>query len=129
ERRESRGERAQRLGVERSTLEPPIEPRVVRELAHLDGVLDRRLSADARGFRIPADRHDAQVELRREPPIEPQLFPAEVPPAIERAEVEEWKFDGLLDLVGVRAGQEYPRDVRLGDADRVDFVIVSVGPL
>ena len=61
------GDRGSRHAVCRET---PVEARIVRELAHLDGVLERRLRGRFAGGRLAADRHDAEIELGREPPIE-----------------------------------------------------------
>ena len=126
--REPLAERTQRLGRERAGREKPVEPRVFGELAHLHRVFDRGLDADARRLVIAADRHDRKVELRREAPVEPELLLAEAVPALERAEVEERKLDRLLDLVRVLAGQEHPRDVRLGHAHGLDVVVVRGRP-
>src|SRR4029077_15254983 len=91
-------------------------------------VFDRGLEADARRLVVAADRHDRKVELRCEAPIEPELLLAEAAPQLERAEIEEWKLDRLLDLVRVLAGQEHPRDVRLGHAYGLDVVVVRGRP-
>ena len=67
---------------------------------------DRRV--DAAG-----DRHDLEVELGRESPIQTQLLFAEESPRRERREIEEAEIDCLLDLVRVRSGQQHERNVRL----------------
>src|SRR5205814_1587368 len=109
------------LGVELERVEREdlaVEPEQVLEMqiavalaitAERDAALDQRL-----------DRPGALVG-----PLAQRVDLAEPAPAFERAEVEERELDGLLDLVRVRARQEHPGDVRLGDADARDVVVVS----
>ena len=116
------GERRFRQALRR---EPPVEPIGRGELAHLHGVLERRLAPDSRRRRRAADRHDAEIELRREPPIHAQLLVAEALAKLQRAEVDERQLDGLLDLVGVAPRQEHPRDVGLDELDLADAGAVT----
>ncbi len=75
---------------------------VLRKLAHLHRVLERgAVAAEDRGVDAAGDRHDVQVERRREAAVEPQFFFAEEAPRREGREIEEAEVDRLLDLVGV----------------------------
>ena len=65
------------------------------------------------------DRQDAEIEIRAEPAIQPDLFFAACAPLFERAVVQEPKIDRLLYLVRVLARKEDARDVRLNDFDRL----------
>jgi hypothetical protein len=94
--------------------------------AQLDRVLERERLAGRRD-RQPVspsreDRGDAEVDVRGEAPVELQLLPAALPPALERPVVQEGERDRLVDLVSAFAGEEDPRDVRLSQLDRLRAV-------
>ena len=65
-----------------------------------------------------ADRHDAEVDVGREPPVQAHLVLAETPARLERPEVEEPEIDRPLDLPGFVADQEHPRRMRRLQRDR-----------
>jgi hypothetical protein len=82
---------------------------------HPDHVIDA-LAAPAqlqRAASLVRDRHDPEVDLWGEPPIQPHLFVAEVVAELGCAEVEEGEADGLLELVDIRPSEEDVRDMRL----------------
>ena len=100
--------------AEQAALEQPARQRVLRKFAHLHRVFQRgSRAAEHGGVDAARDRHDVEVEVRGEPPVEPQLLVAEESPRRERGEIEEAEIDRLLDLVGEGAGQQHIRDVRL----------------
>ena len=95
------------------------------ELDHPHGVLDdgTRGLADVQSAGSAHDRHGLQVEIRRESAIEPQFFVAVASSSRWRRVVEEGELHRLLDLVGVRPGEQHPGDVRLDEPHRhVDLV-------
>ena len=61
---------------------------------------------------IARDRHDVDVEIGRKSPVEPQLLLAEPAPPLQRRGIEEREAHRFLDLVGVRAREHDPGDVR-----------------
>ncbi len=106
------------LRRQRVRREQPVEFLRAVEAAHAHRVLDAVTRAvDARCVRRAGDAGDAEVQIGRKSPVEPQLLLARGAPLRERGEVEEPEVDRLLDLVRVVAGQHDPRDVRLDDLD------------
>jgi hypothetical protein len=100
----------------------------LREALHLDGPLDGLARPlDSQPGERAGDGDDAVVNSRRQPAVEPDLLLTEVTPALEGGEVQEAEIDGLLDLVGVRAGEEDDRDVRLADLNPIDRVGIGSG--
>jgi hypothetical protein len=103
---------------EPARLEPAVEPGVVGKAAHADrrlGLRLRRAHPPAAGRGARAD--EIEVELRREPAVEPKLLLAVMPASFPLAEIEEAEIQRLLELAGVLAGQEDPRDVCLDQLD------------
>ncbi len=101
-------------GSSRPRREQPAGQRVLGKFAHLHRVFERgSRAADDRRVDGAGDRHDLEVELRRESSIETQLLVAEESPRRERREIEEAEIDRLLDLVRVGSGQQHERNVRL----------------
>ena len=106
------------LGRQRIRREQAVELLRAVEPAHADRVLDAFAGAvDARRVRRAGDGRDAQVEIGRQPAVQPQFLLARGTPLRERGEVEEPQVERLLDLVGIVAGEHDPRDVRLDDLD------------
>jgi hypothetical protein len=86
---------------------------------HLERVLDRLPGpAHTRSVGTVDDGNYAEIEPGRGAAVEPQLLFAEETTLLERAEIEEAEVHRLLDLVGVLAGEEYPRDMRFDQLDR-----------
>ena len=86
--------------------------RLLRKLAHLDRILQHRpVATHARSPGRAADLDEFQVQFRGEPAVQPQLLLAVMAAQPERGEVQEAEVHGLLDLVGVLARQQDPRDV------------------
>ncbi len=105
--------------LERALGEPPRPQvlqhrRVGREAPHLDRVFDRLpFSLELEPSLALHDRHDAEIDVGRQPTVQRDLLPTVVQPPLQRREVEEAQIDGLLHLVRVGPRQEDDRDVRL----------------
>ena len=88
----------------------------LRELAHLQGVLDDRgVVTEAWGLFAAADGQDLAVQRGRQALVEAQLFVAEVLAAGQVGEIEKAEVDRFLDLVGVGAGEQNPGNVGFDD--------------
>src|SRR5262249_55262975 len=99
------------------------EERLLRELAHPDGVLEHASrSADLRLLRGSGNRDDIEVDLRGEASVQAQFLLAIESPRRQRREIEKAKVHRFLDLVGMTSGQQYVRDVRLQRPDGLDAV-------
>src|SRR5881409_1733418 len=87
-------------GSELVALEEAARQRVLRELAHLDRILERR-STTAQNWRIDAagDSDDVKIKLRRQAPVELDLLLAVEAPGRECREVEKLEIDRLFDFV------------------------------
>ena len=83
-----------------------------RDFEQPPGARERR---PARPF---ADLDDVEVEIGCEAPVQAQLLVAQASPLGQRGEVEERQAQRLLELVGVRATEQHPRDRRLDQARR-----------
>src|SRR5688572_19610715 len=83
--------------------------RVLWKFAHPECVVENcAVATHLSSVRVPPDFHDAVVDVRRKPPVQAQLFVAEMPPRFERSEVKKTQGDRLLDLVSPLARQENP---------------------
>ena len=121
ERGDAAGQGLDRPAADLPAPEPLPERGLVGQPLHLHGPLDDlavALHLDTRA--VEGHGHDPEVDLRRQPAVEPDLLLAEVAAPLQRAVVEEPQVDRLLDLVGIGAGQEDDRDVGLADLDRLD---------
>ena len=100
-------------------IEPCGERRGLVVAGHHDCVLDRArvmLGSDSESVEaVRHQAHDAPVERGCEAAVEVDLGVAERAPALERPVVQEREPHRLLDLVGLLAGQEHPRDVGLAE--------------
>ncbi len=109
------------VGVARG--EQPMQHPALVEPPHPDreflGVVLFARAAHRVAMVAPDDRNDTEVEVRREPPIEAHLVPAEFVAMSEFGGVEERKAHRLFDLVGEIAGQKDVRDMSLPEFDRV----------
>ena len=95
------------------------EQRVLGELPHLDGVLERRaISADARGVDRAGDGDDLEIDRRRETSVQLQLSIAIEMAGGQPREIQEAQIDSLLDLVGMAACQQDVRNMGFDDANR-----------
>ena len=105
-------------GSELTAREHAARERVLRELAHLDRVLERRPAAtDRRSSDAAGNWDNVEIKRRREPAIEPQFLLAVETPRGERREIEEPQCNRLLDLVRVAPRQEHVGNVRLEALD------------
>ena len=96
-----------------------VQHAVLGQPPHVDGhLLEEPRAAGPEAVAPQLD--DAEIDVVRQPLVEPDLFLAEEPALLERGEVEEPEIDGLLDLVDGVAGQEDPGDVGLDELDRPD---------
>jgi hypothetical protein len=94
---------------------------------HLHGILLRRTGpADARRARRTGDGDHAQIEIRRQTPIQPQLFLATAAAAFQRGEIEKTQVDRFLELVGEHAREKHMRDVRLDVLDRIGGMRIGI---
>jgi hypothetical protein len=120
ERDQTRRQALDRRCAGAALLDQPVEHGTARQPPHAHRVLDGigRLGVLISERERPValeDRHDAEIDARREPAVQPYLFAAEVQTPFERRVVEEREADRLLHLVDHVAGEEDPRDVRLLD--------------
>src|SRR5581483_12467700 len=80
---------------------------------HVDGpVGDRPIAAEGVSSGRLADRLDAEIDVRRQPLVQSNLFLAGAPARVDGAEVQETEVDRTLHLPDVVADQEHPRRVR-----------------
>ncbi|MNJ56898.1 hypothetical protein D3C77_524620 [compost metagenome] len=82
-----------------------------------------------RRFGAAADRQHLQVQVWRQALVQAQLFMAEVLPCFQAGEVEKAEVHRLLDLVGERAGEQNPGDMRLDDLEAIHRMRVEGGVL
>ena len=106
---------------QRATLREAVEHLRLIEAPHVHGVVDhvgRRgvRRAEHRRLGRPDDRHHIEIQPGRGAPVQPQLVLARLTARSECGEVEEAERHGLLELVGVRTGQQHGRDVGLDRA-------------
>ncbi len=113
--REEVGEALEHADVGQPVADQPLEGASVGQPPHphhgiddVPGPVERQVAG-----RVSRDRNHAQVDRRRQAPVQPQLLFAEGASPRGRGGVEEREADRLLQLVGVRTGQEHVRDVRL----------------
>lgn len=128
ERRDFQRERVDVRCRHRAAREHSTEQRVLRELPHLYGVLENRtVTANGRIVHASRDRHDFQIDARREAAVQPEfLFTVEVAGG-KRREVQEFQVNRFLNLVSVRPRQQNVRDVCFQDGDALDFATVHCG--
>ena len=67
---------------------------------------------------VAGQREDAEIDVGRQPPVQPDLLLAEVPAPLQGREIQALPADRLLHLVGTAVGQEHPRHAGLARADR-----------
>src|SRR5215471_3599868 len=97
-----------------SPLQSLLEGGSLRQALHLHGPFDE--SAVLLNSYSPwrfHNRHDSEIDVRRQAAVEANLLLTEVASPFERAEVQELELHRFLDLVRERAGQEDSRDVGL----------------
>ena len=94
------------------------------KLAHPDRVLNRAaLPAQGGMFRASPHGNDIKVETGGKSPVQPHFFLTVEITLIQRREIKKPEIDGFLDLVGELSGQNYPRDMRLDQADVIDRMV------
>ena len=106
------------IGRQRTPAEQCLGAVLVREPPHADGVVDDlALGAEPVALRAEPDRDDAEIDVGREPPVQPHLVLAAAPASLERRVVHEPVVDGTLELPDFPVGEEHPGDMRrdLGD--------------
>ncbi|MNR05377.1 hypothetical protein D3C85_1214070 [compost metagenome] len=96
------------------------EQLALRELAHLQGVIEHRAGA-TQLWRLdaPGDRQYFQVQVAGQALVQAQLFAAEVLACIQCGEVEKAEIDRFLHFIGIGAGEQHPGDVRLDDLESI----------
>ena len=108
--------------------ELPVEPHVVVELAHADGILDWRAFTRNTWFAVnDCYRNDFEVKVWRPRTIKPYLLFAIVVALREGREVEKSEINRFLDLVRVLAGKKDSGYVCLNELDLADLVRVCGG--
>ncbi len=111
----------ERVDVGRTQLvaqEQPARERLLGELQHLDGILERRaIAAKDRGIDRTGDRNHVEIERRRKPAVELEFPFAVETPGRQCREVQKPETDVLLYLVRVSSRQQDVGDVRLQDGD------------
>jgi hypothetical protein len=107
-----------------------VEHPFARQSMHLDQPVDR-LPEPAQAqlaVRTQRQRHDAQIDVRRQPPIEPHFLLTASLPGLEGSEVEELIAHRLLQLVGEALGQEHPGHVGFDGLDALAALQIGRGP-
>ena len=106
------GETLEVIAGQGAAAEKGLHAPIVREPAHADRVVDD-LSVGtepvARGSE--PDRDDAEVDVRRQPPVQADLVLAELPAPLDGRVVHESVVDGPLELPDLSVREEDPRDV------------------
>ena len=94
-----------------------LKRRPLRQATHLDQpVDDLSLALDREPLAVPAKRARAEIDIGREPPVQPDFVHYRTSAPRKRPEVEKVVPDRLLQLVDPVAGKEDPGHVRLLDA-------------
>ena len=107
-----------------------VEPHCGGELAHLHRIFDHLITGPkVRVRHVSIDRFHADVQFRREAPVQTQLFLAVVEPAFEGMKIDEPEIDGFLEFISVGTGQQYKGDMRLDNLESVDWVRKQLGSL
>ena len=83
-------------------------------------------SEPQRSFRRSCQRHNIEIDIRREAPVEPHLFKAVGVTRLERAEVQKFVTNRFLQLVGMPVGEKDERHVRLDHFDRRGLLRVAL---
>ena len=75
----------QMIGRQRAPAEQCVRAVLVREPSHADGVVDDlAVGAEPVALRAEPDRDDAEIDVGREPPVQPHLVLAAAPAPLER---------------------------------------------
>jgi len=91
----------------------PVEASTFREAAHFHGILEWLARSADLGTGVSVDDTDhLEVEVGGKTAVQLQFGGAASQAPVERAIVKKGQDDGLLDLVGETAGEEYPGGVR-----------------
>src|SRR2546425_6030768 len=94
-----------------------------REATHPHQIIHHSGILHVDGFPNPVrltrvqDRHDPEIDRRREAAIEPHFLLATVVPQRERGVVKKGKTDGFLELIDHLPSEKHDRDVRLYHLD------------
>jgi hypothetical protein len=107
-----------------------VEQLMLLEAPHHDDPIKRRpvVTPPNRSVRLPADRPDLQIQLRRGAAVQRQLRLARRPPQLRRRKIEVGVFDRALQLVGIVTGEKHDRDVRLDSLNHTLGETVGSGP-
>ena len=86
-----------------------VELRVLGKLQHAHRVFNGiALATEHRLFRCTGYRQHIEVGIRRQAPVQAQLFFAVETALVECGEIEKTEINRLLDLVGIVTGQYHP---------------------
>ena len=112
EAREPRRQAREVLGRERAPAQEGLRALLVREPPHADGIVDDvSVGTEPVALPVEPDRDDPEVDIRREPPVQPDLVLAAAAAPRERRVVDEPVVDGALELPDVPVREEHPGDV------------------
>lgn len=118
--------------VQFATGQYPIKQAFLVETAHFDGVFEcaRRVDGGEDG-RLGAtrERDDVQIQLRGEASVEAQFLLAVMASQIQGREIQKAQVQGLLELVGVVAGEQDDGDMGLQGGDPVHCMGIGPGCL
>jgi len=107
-------------GPEAALRDQPVEHEALIEPLHMHQPIDwRSVAAEREAPCGLGERHDAEIDVRREPPVEPDLSAAGQFAPHQRREIEIGEPYRLLQLEDVVADEKHPRHMRLaGDHGR-----------
>ena len=90
------------------------------KLPHAYDVLDNHaVASHVQATRFPSDGNHVQIQVARQPSVEPQFLVAKMVPFRQSRRIEEIQSDALFDLVGKGVGEDYPRNIRLANAQPI----------
>ena len=78
------------------------------------------------GFAI--NRNTVEIDFRRQPPVQAEFLFAIVFPSFQAGKIQKAQIQGLLDLVGIIAGQQDMRDMGLQVLDSGDGMRIALWP-
>ena len=120
------GQAGEQVGAEGPVLLAHVEQLALVELAHADGVFKRlTFATDYRLVGGAGDWHHIQIQVRGQAGVQTQFLLAEMLAASQGGEIEKPEIHGLLDLIGVVAGEDHLRDVGLKNLKIGDRVVVQ----
>ena len=97
------------IGRQRASAKERLGTSLVREPSHADGIVDDvAVQTKPVALRTEPDGNHAEIDVRREPPVQPDLVLAAAPAPLERRVVDEPVVDGTLELPDFPVREEHP---------------------